>query len=260
MIKVVVVDDEILLRKGLISTTPWSSLDCEVVGEASDADEGEEVIKNLQPDIVIMDIKMPGRTGLELIKSLKSEAGCEFIILSGYGEFSYAQKAIDLGVNSYLLKPVGDEELLEAIRKTVALVKEKAFYKKVKLEYDKQRPVENMFTAAGEGGNSEKYLQKALQYIKEHCGQADLVIKDVADHLQISSSYLWKLFGKKTTYSFNEYLTLCRIKKAITLLSDEHMKVYEIAEACGYKDIHYFSSVFKKIIGMTPTEYRELKL
>jgi YesN/AraC family two-component response regulator len=131
MIKVVVVDDEVLLRKGLISTTPWSSLDCEVVGEASDADEGEEVIKNLQPDIVIMDIKMPGRTGLELIKSLKSEAGCEFIILSGYGEFSYAQKAIDLGVNSYLLKPVGDEELLEAIRKTVALVKEKAFYKKL---------------------------------------------------------------------------------------------------------------------------------
>ena len=101
MIKVLVVEDEDLIRQGLKLTTTWSDFGSEIIGEAADGEEGREMILRLKPDLVITDIKMPKLSGLEMIESLQDEISCEYIILSGYDEFAYAKRAMRMGVRGY---------------------------------------------------------------------------------------------------------------------------------------------------------------
>src|SRR5690554_1419626 len=103
MKKIVIVEDEILVKKGLVLTTDWEKLGCRVVGEAENGLQGIEVIEKLKPDIVLTDVRMPGMNGIEMIERLKGKVEAEYIILSAYSEFSYAKKAISLGVREYLV-------------------------------------------------------------------------------------------------------------------------------------------------------------
>ena len=242
MKRVVVIDDEQIQRQGLVSMTPWEEVGCQVVGEAANAQDGMEIMRKLQPDIVIVDIRMPGESGLELIEKMQREMHVEYIILSGYGEFSYAQQAIRLGVRNYLLKPVDDDELLEAVRKAASYVDEEKRRKKIELANGSQLDI---FRNFGEGKSKNQYLEKAICYMETEC-QNNMTIRDVADIVKISPSYLHRLFVKYTNYTFGEYLTMCRIRRAIRLLHDGDRKIYEIAELCGYKDTRYFSMVFRR--------------
>ncbi len=106
MLKTVIIDDEELIREGLISTIDWKSLGYEIVGEASDGEEAIELIQNLLPDVIITDVRMPFMNGLELLEFIKPMLPNAFvIIISGHDEFQYAQKALQLGAYDYLLKP-----------------------------------------------------------------------------------------------------------------------------------------------------------
>lgn len=132
MIRIVVVEDEILVKKGLILTTDWQKYDCEVVGEASNGIEGLEEINRMKPDIVITDVRMPGLDGIGMIE--KAKAGGlkpEFIIISGYSEFEYARKAVKLGVRDFLVKPIEDEDLDLALQNTCAAVRDKQRINKI---------------------------------------------------------------------------------------------------------------------------------
>lgn len=91
MYRVVVVEDSLLLRKGIIFTTDWNALQCEVVGEAENGLEGLKIILALQPDIVITDIRMPGLDGIQMIERLKNQCDALFIILTAYNSFEYAR-------------------------------------------------------------------------------------------------------------------------------------------------------------------------
>ena len=123
MYKVVVVEDESMVRKGIILTIDWSALDCVVVGDAANGEEGVELVDRLKPDIVVSDVKMPRMDGVEMIEQLRKQ-GCKakFIILTAYSDFKYAQSALRLGVSDYLLKPLKDGELEGAVRKILSVV------------------------------------------------------------------------------------------------------------------------------------------
>ena len=122
MIKVILVEDEIHIRRGLSLFTPWQQYGCVLIGEACNAFEGEEMVEKLQPDIVIVDICMPGRTGLEMIENLQGKGKTEYIILSGHNDFEYARRAISLGVTGYLLKPTDDVEFENVLKLTIQKV------------------------------------------------------------------------------------------------------------------------------------------
>ena len=115
-LKVVLVEDEEIVLRELEETIDWEGLGLEVVGTAKDGIEGENMIKALSPDIVVTDIKLPGKTGLQMIEDAAVTNG---IILSGYTDFEFTKRAIRLGVFDYLEKPVDDDEL-EASLKTLA--------------------------------------------------------------------------------------------------------------------------------------------
>ncbi|MDV4150356.1 response regulator [Clostridium sp. AL.422] len=113
MLRVLIIDDEHYVREGLKHIIDWQVNGFEICGEASDGDEGYSKILELKPDIILIDIQMPGKLGLDIIKESK-EMGIKgkFIVISGYSNFDYAQKAIRYGVKDYLLKPIDEGELL----------------------------------------------------------------------------------------------------------------------------------------------------
>lgn len=118
MYKVFAVDDEPSVIEGLKLMIPWSTYGFELCGYASDAREALQKIEEIRPHLVITDIRMPQKSGLEMIHEVR-ELGLdvEFVILSGYSEFSYAQQAIRSRVLHYLLKPVDREEVVEVLLK-----------------------------------------------------------------------------------------------------------------------------------------------
>lgn len=118
MINVLVVDDVAVIREGIIQSIDWNKYGIKIAGEASNGREALKIAQETRPDIVITDIRMPVMDGLELSKHLKDlMPSVKLVILTGYGEFQYAKKAIEFKVSEFVLKPVGAEELVRIILK-----------------------------------------------------------------------------------------------------------------------------------------------
>lgn len=243
MLKVLIVEDEEMIRKGIVLTVDWAALDCVVVGEASNGLEGLEAARRLEPSLIITDLKMPQMDGIEMLRSLR-EQGCKahVIILTAYDNFSYAQSALRLGAVDYLLKPFHDGDLENAIIQLQSRMKS-----------DSDIP-ETIGTPRK--GDKSKYVLEAMAYISKHYNEPDISVGTVAQSLNISEGYLSHTFKKETDYTLLNYLTRYRIHKAMELLKDCRVKVYEVAEQVGYRDIAYFSATFKKYTGLSPSEYQ----
>lgn len=117
MLKILIIDDEYYFRKFLQTCIDWKNIDCEIVGEASDGEEGFKLLNKLSPDVVLLDINMPCMDGIEFSRRVYEEQRpANLIILSGHSEFKYAQQAIQYGVKNYLLKPINEVELTTALQ------------------------------------------------------------------------------------------------------------------------------------------------
>ncbi len=116
MLTILIVDDEEIIRKGLHTTIDWNRYGCDVIGEAENGLQALKFIEELSPDIVITDIRMASYNGLQLIQDIKrSKPNMEIIIISGYSYFKYAKTAMEYGVSAYLLKPIKNSELIDAV-------------------------------------------------------------------------------------------------------------------------------------------------
>lgn len=139
MIKLFLVEDEIVMREGIKNNIDWEKEGIEFVGEASDGELAFPMIQKLRPDIIITDIKMPFMDGLELSRMVKKEMpDVKILILSGYNEFDYAKQAISIGITDYLLKPISSGKLLESVKEVAVKIQEekeqKAYMEKFKEE------------------------------------------------------------------------------------------------------------------------------
>jgi two-component system response regulator YesN len=101
------------------------------------------------------------------------------------------------------------------------------------------------------------FVLLAQNYIDAHYGRPELTLEEVAGAVQVSTGYLSRLLKRETGFSFVDYLTRVRINKAILLMGDPAVKVYEVAEAVGYQSQHYFSRAFKRVFGRSPVDYRK---
>ena len=123
MYKVFLVDDEPSIREGLTTIIDWAEYGFEVIATAASGREAITRFDELKPDLTIIDIRMPGMTGLDVIEEVrKQHPGSHFLILSGYADFDYAKKAISFGVDGYLLKPVDEEEIIGELQRIAAVL------------------------------------------------------------------------------------------------------------------------------------------
>lgn len=142
MIKVFLVEDEIIIREGIRYNIDWEKEGFEFAGEASDGELAYPLIQKTRPDILITDIKMPFMDGLELSRLVKQEMpNVKIIILSGYDEFEYAREGIDIGITDYLLKPVAAARLLEAVKKVGKMVRQEQEFQKT-FEQERQGSIQ----------------------------------------------------------------------------------------------------------------------
>ena len=426
MIKVLVIDDEYFVRVGIRETIDWEAAGVTLVGDADNGETGLQLAKETGPDVVITDIRMPTMDGLEFMKRCREEGlSCEFIVLSAHDEFDYAKTAMQQGASDYLLKPVSNEQLMQAVlnagkaksRKRevdeyyktlsdgLSQVKEQAvadiltnvqmsrdeLAEKLALfqielaadgnyvvliriqEYhlalqrltpaglkdhkshmlqlakqhilpqdDQQKNLSNFLVRIGDrevavllhieddkiGGrdpaeeiktrclrfaralaqddglqvavgislrfdrtadlpaayqqafmashknllpseNSVAYygddsavgyrrtIVGALDYIRENY-EKDITVESIAEALYISASHLMHLFRGELGKTVNECLTEYRIEAAKNLLRDSKLKMLDISQQVGYKNEKYFTRVFKKATGLSPSEYARL--
>ncbi|MCI6888251.1 MAG: response regulator [Lachnospiraceae bacterium] len=252
MYKVIVIEDETTVRRGIVLTTNWAALNCMVAGEAANGEEGIDLISRLAPDIVVTDVKMPRMDGVEMITKLR-QAGCRssFIILTAHSDFKYAQSALRLGVSDYLLKPLKDGDLEQAI--LTLLQKKGEIPAAARQSHTDGEPA--IFRFQPDAPAKNPYVEAAIQFIRNHYRE-DITISTVARDLEISEGYLSRMFKKETDYTFTNYLIYYRLRLAMTLLKDPRVKVYEAADQTGYSDTAYFSAQFKKIVGLSPSEYQ----
>lgn len=242
MYKIVIIDDEPIIVEGLARTMPWNEWECLVAGTAYDGVEGQRLIRNVKPNLVITDISMPGMNGLNMIARLKAEfPDMEISILTGFREFEYAQKAIKLGVTRLILKPSTISEIEEAVTTMVSNLKNK----NIRTESEET-----------ESNSVNSFIVKnALKYIQENYTRK-ITLAEVADRTYVSQWYLSKLLNKHTGKSFSDILNQIRISVAKDLLKNPSMRIGSIAEEVGFIDIAHFSRVFKKFEGCSANEYR----
>ncbi|MDF2653261.1 MAG: two component transcriptional regulator, AraC family [Paenibacillus sp.] len=392
--KVLIADDESIIREGILSSVNWQQLGLEVVAEAEDGEEALELARKHSVHILLVDLNMPIMNGMSLIKHMREELpDCKIIIITGHDEFTYAQAAIRMNVDDYILKPVNPAQLADVLTKITkqmasslekeehlqmaskqiernfSLLRERfclewmdgglseveiseqlAFLKmpdrapstlgviqwsgnsrgkELLSERDRQLilfAIENIveellspytlvkfrdhlgmlvvllwdpvpadaiekmdaavqtylkitiasqFLTGIEGvtGVSNVYQQArtslykeahlspfvrlAKDFIAQRYSNPEITLEMIANEMKVSPVYLGRIFKQELGIPFVNLLTHTRIKHAIHYLSTTDMTIIEISEKVGYDSQHYFSTAFKKVVGIAPNQYRK---
>jgi len=262
MIKVVLVEDEEYLRREIALTTPWQELGCSLMGEAVNGEEGLSLIRKVRPHLIITDIRMPGMDGLAMLNEIDKFMGSEkpsAILLTGHSDFEYARRGIRLGVRDYLLKPIDDEVFHSLIAETARDLEKKIQQKQTSLGLeviDESRlSLFREFGPPAGGDAKDEYVRLSVEYIRNNFAR-NISLLDAADELGITQGYLSRIFKERTDYTFLEYLTCYRLRKALKLLKNRSLKINEIAHKTGFQDHGYFTQLFRRYMGVTPGHYR----
>ena len=237
-LRVLLVDDEIMIREGFKKLFDWKAHDCEVVGEAADGMEALTKIDSLLPDIVIMDINIPIMNGLKVIQMSKiKHPEMAFIIVSGYDDFAYCREALRLQITDYILKPVNYEEFGTCI--------DNMKIARFKSTHEETRNL-----------GEERTIHGLTRYLQEHLKE-EISLSVLAEEFHLNPQYISQLFKNEIGVNFLTYLTNIRLEHAKKLLISTSLPIAEVSEQSGYGDYRVFTKVFKKNEGITPSQYRK---
>lgn len=253
MFKLLIVDDEKVVAEGLAQYIDWERAGFEVAGIAYGADEALKFLQKEPVDILLTDIIMGEKNGIELMEeAMEKNHAMKGVILSGHEEFGFAKSAIKLGVYDYLVKPVDFEEL-------------ETVFEKIAVRMKKERGlVPETDTLVGDKNglqqeNSEGIIINTVkEYISSHYGEA-LNLNMLAEMVYVHPTYLSILFKKKTGCNFKDYVAQIRIREAMRLLLDLSLRITDVSCQIGYDSPKHFSKVFKEVSGMTPKDFRNQK-
>lgn len=244
--RIIVAEDEELLLNNLIQKIEQTGLNFTVIAKAQTGTLALELVKEHNPDVLITDIKMPVMTGIELLEQVHQQfPNIRTMIISGFSDFEYAKKAISFRVESYLLKPIDSDELLEALLEIqTGLELENASY--------------NSIFNESLSANTPQQIAHVLREYLVHNYSKEINLNSIALNLNYSPSYLTKIFSQIYDTTPNKYIISLKIQQAQNLLiHNPELSIRQIGEIIGYPDQGYFSRIFKKQTGLSPYEYRE---
>ncbi|MDY4067007.1 response regulator transcription factor, partial [Bullifex sp.] len=223
-LSLVIVEDEKLILEELVTTVDWASIGVSVVATAEDGVMGEKIIKEYNPDIVITDIRLPLQDGLTMVSKCPL-LDQNVLVLSGYTDFEYTRKAIQLGVYDYLEKPVDDEELLK-VCSTLA--------DKIREEHKSEKQEDGAFRINLPTGFHNHQISCIVAYIKENY-EKPIGLADAAEYIRLSENHLSTLFKEVTGINFLQYLNGYRLNMAIDMMKEGGVNISEIAPKCGFQ-------------------------
>ena len=229
-----IADDENLELKVLEKTVKKYFVDELEIFASSNGRKASQICDEVKPDIALLDIEMPGMNGIELAKYIKEKyADCIIIFITAYDRFDYAIEAMHIKAFDYLLKPWKEEKLCELINTAIENVRSMQ--------------------------KTDSIVHSQKDVIKDYIDRnykKDISAKDVAGILGYSDGYFSKVFKQLFDGNFINYLTKIRMDRAKLLLKDVSFNIKEVGKSVGYADSNYFTKVFKRSIGMSPSEYR----
>lgn len=255
MYKLMVADDEPLIRRGIKQLIDLSSLQIKEIYEASTGEEALKIFEEFKPEIVLMDINMPKIDGLSVAKKIKViNPNTKIAIITGYNYFDYAQTAIKIGVEDYILKPISKKDVSEIIVKLVNSLQVR------KKDREIEKVLEKITTDSQDNIAKNNYKVLIQNIVEESYTDSQFTLTVLSEKLELSSGYLSTIFKKYFGISFQDYLLQKRMEKAKLLLLTTELKNYKIAEQVGFEDVNYFITKFKKYYKITPKQYREMVL
>jgi two-component system response regulator YesN len=242
-IRLLIAEDEDVIRRSIKNCIRGNTRTVDDIYEAGNGQEALDCIYQYRPQIMLLDIQMPVKNGFAVMKEASAAGLCpRTIILSGHNEFEYARQAMRLGAADYLLKPCRSTEIIKKIEGIIrdefsAVPPEQA-------EPDGKADI-----------SANRLVNAALAYMEDHYPEA-MTLSMVADTIGITAAYLSTLFTHTMGRNFVDCLNRIRIDRACDYFADQRLKNYEVAYKVGFHDEKYFSSVFKKVKGVSPSEYR----
>lgn len=256
----VVIEDEDLLRNSLIKKIQNFGFPLELRGTADNGLDGLELVSQVYPDLIFLDIMMPVMGGIEMAEKIHaSYPEIKMIIVSGYNDFELARQAIRFGVKEYMLKPIDIRELQETLQRVLEeMQKEEEPNEKA----GRREFILKQMKAEGTHQNGSKEFVAALvkQYLQDHYRE-EISLGELAKETGFSPDYLSRMFKKYNQESPIKYLTHLRIEKAKEILRTQiELGIGEVGERVGYSDPYYFSRVFKEQTDLYPKEYRQSKI
>jgi YesN/AraC family two-component response regulator len=238
--KLLILDDDIQIREGIEKGINWNEMGFTEVRSAGDGITGLKITAELQPDIVLSDVRMPGMDGLEYLLHAKNMfPRIKVLLISGYDDFEYLKKAIQYKADDYELKPIKVRNLVNRVRELQAAIKAEG---------------EDGSGTSSSGGYSPR-IAKVIDHIHTHLFE-DLGAEGLAEFIGVSPNYFSAQFKKETGTTFKAYVNEERLRNAAWFLCFTDEQITIIAEKVGYHDYIYFSQVFKKQFGCSPSDYR----
>lgn len=251
--RVLIAEDESMIRRGMVCSVDWVKLGCGPVDEASNGREALERIQSGAYDIVLMDINMPLMNGLDVLEQTYRSYPYAAILITGYSDFAYAKRALRYGVLDYLLKPVDIDELQKTVEHACAERARRLDYSRL-CEDEQRRSAQGIQLLPEQQDADSAAIQQMIAYIEEHYSEK-ITLPMLAQELFYSESFMTRHFKSKVGMNFADYLNRYRIQQALSMMQSAGVRLSEIAAACGFGDYKYFNQVFKKYVGCSAKDY-----
>lgn len=248
-VNVLLIDDEKLAVEAMNCMVPWEEFGIHDIYKAYSMRQGQQICQGQEIDIIFCDIEMPRGSGLDFVEWLKETGKNPVVIfLTSHAVFSYAQQALKLGVQDYLLKPIDKEEMKKALTKAL---------KTAENNKKSRRTGKRIKELEADGNQVEESVRVVKNYIAEHYSEP-LTRESLASLVYLNADYLSRLFKKYTGLTLMDYVIWERMERAKQMLLESSLSVSEIALEVGYSNTAYFTKMFKKHTnGVTPREYRK---
>ena len=254
MYRILVADDEPIERQVMFKKINSYFPDQVEVFTAENGIEAVNTCREKNCQISILDIAMPGMDGLEAAEIIRGrDKDCSIVFLTAFDEFSYAKKAIEVRALDYLLKPGSDNEIVNVLEEAFRICDKSEEERGEAVKPDKTQE----WLAPGDGYDHRQgtLICSISDYIEQHYVE-DIALQDIAGFLGYSDVYFCKLFKQNFGKNFITYLNEYRMDKAKELLANPRINIKDVGQKAGYRDANYFTRLFKRMVGETPSEYR----
>lgn len=231
--RVLLVDDEPWALWDMEMSFPWGKYGFSIASRCSKAEEARKVMLSLHPDVVVTDLRMPGLSGVDLLRCARQEGlQAIFVLVSGVSDFEAARQAIRYGAVEYCMKPLEEEECEALVQRIARILHEPA-----------------------EADLLSEEMRNIRDYIDANLHQK-LTMPNVATIFHMSANSLGRIFRAEMNMTFGQYLEMRRMAMATHMLKDKRMSIGEISERLGYSDQNYFTVCFKRRYAQTPMQFR----